>query len=114
MPPPNQNTTAPLIKGLGEIDKLFGKLVKSSLQAQIGLNIFVTSLDKAISQMGSQFTKFVQLANPATVIRACQHECIPVRHHLQHLQGRRAFEDRIVPHRDVSSPPCLQWHPKEA
>jgi hypothetical protein len=34
--------------------------------------------------------------NPATLIRARQHESNAVRRHPQSLQGRRAFEDRIV------------------
>jgi hypothetical protein len=41
--------------------------------------------------------------NPATLIRACQHASISVRHHLQCLQGRRAFEDRIARRRDIVS-----------
>ena len=31
--------------------------------------------------------------NPATLVRARQHESNAVRHHPQYLQGRRAFED---------------------
>ena len=42
--------------------------------------------------------RFLCGGNPATFIRACRHECIPVRHHLQPLQGRWAFEARLVPH----------------
>jgi hypothetical protein len=34
--------------------------------------------------------------NPGTFIRACQHESNADRHPPQCLQGRRAFEDRIV------------------
>jgi dihydrofolate reductase len=40
---------------------------------------------------------------PATLIRARQHESNAVRHHPQYLQGRRAFEDRIVRRRDIVS-----------
>ena len=41
--------------------------------------------------------------NPATLIRARQQESNAVRHHPQYLQGRRAFEDRIVRRRDIVS-----------
>jgi hypothetical protein len=34
--------------------------------------------------------------NLGTLVRACQHKAISVRHHLQYLQCRRAFEDGIV------------------
>ena len=34
--------------------------------------------------------------NPGTLIRARQHASNAVRHHPQYVQGRRAFEDRIV------------------
>ena len=33
--------------------------------------------------------------HPGTLVRARQHESISLRHHLQYVQGRRAFEDRI-------------------
>jgi len=42
-------------------------------------------------------------ANPATLIRARQRESNAVRCHHQYLQGRRAFEDRIVRRRDIVS-----------
>jgi dihydrofolate reductase len=41
--------------------------------------------------------------NPATLIRTRQHESNAVRHHPQYLQGRRAFEDRIVRRREIVS-----------
>jgi hypothetical protein len=37
------------------------------------------------------------------LIRARQHAGISVRHHLQFVQGRRVFEDRIVQRRDIVS-----------
>jgi dihydrofolate reductase len=41
--------------------------------------------------------------NPATLVRARQHESNAVRHHPQYLQGRRAFENRIVRRREILS-----------
>jgi hypothetical protein len=40
--------------------------------------------------------RFFCAGDAATLVRARQHKSNAVRRHLQHLQGRRAFEDRIV------------------
>ncbi len=45
----------------------------------------------------------VLLGTGKRFIRARQHESNAVRHHPQYLQGRRAFEDRIVRRRDIVS-----------
>ncbi len=45
--------------------------------------------------------RFFAEGTPPRVIRARQHASISVRHHLQYLQGRRAFEGRLVRRRDI-------------
>src|SRR5688572_30886885 len=50
--------------------------------------------------------------NPATLIRARQYESNAVRHHPQYLQGRRAFEDRIVRSRRTPSDPLSTRSPR--
>jgi hypothetical protein len=45
--------------------------------------------------------RFFAEGTPGTRIRAREHESISVRRHPQSLQGRRAFEDRIVRRRDI-------------
>lgn len=40
--------------------------------------------------------RFFAEGTPATFVRACRHKGHAVRHHRQHLQGRRAFENRLA------------------
>lgn len=63
----NQQTTQAQ-QSFSNLDKWLGMVSTSAVRAQVGLAIFVTGLEKALNSLGNQFTKFVQLASPATVI----------------------------------------------
>jgi hypothetical protein len=51
--------------------------------------------DEIIAAHGGRYD-LLCARNPATLIRARQHESNAVRHHLHCMQGRRVFEDGIV------------------
>ncbi len=58
--------------------------------------IFFLPDPKKESEQARRGVVVVTINYRGTLIRARQHECISVRHHLQYVQGRRAFDGRII------------------
>src|SRR6185503_1433954 len=68
IPNPTAMITA-LQASLQAIESRLGKVAIGGAKAALGLNAFISGIEKSVSSLGGQFSRFVQLANPATVIR---------------------------------------------